>query len=75
MNIHTSILVVDDEPMIRALVRRVLEKEYSSIVIVGSLQEGISSINRQEFDLLLTDLRLPDGHGVELMCKFHEKFL
>ena len=68
------ILVVEDESVIRALVRRVLAGGDWELVVADSIQEGQSWIHGQAFDLLLTDLRLPDGHGVEIMRLFKAKF-
>jgi CheY-like chemotaxis protein len=72
--VKRRILVVDDESVIQALVYRVLTAGGRELVIAGSTKEGLSRINSQVFDLLLTDLRLPDGHGEEVMRRFRVKF-
>src|SRR5450755_2091616 len=69
-----SILVVEDEPVIRMLVGRVLVSRDRHLVVTDCMQEALSQIHQKPFDLLLTDLRLPDGHGVEVMRQFRNKF-
>ena len=60
-------LVVDDEPDIRELLAMTLERmdiEASTCADVASARDRLS---RREFQLCLTDMRLPDGDGIELI--------
>lgn len=66
-----KILIVDDEPHFRTALRRLLEK--SHIVIeaeTGAM--GIEFAQREEPDLVLLDIGLPDGNGLELLPRFKE---
>lgn len=63
----TRILLVDDEPAIRRGVRRFLEHHDFSVSLAGNLAEAREHLAHQPLDLLLADLRLPDGEGTELL--------
>lgn len=62
-----AILLVDDEEMIRTLLRRsLLEKKYE-VVTAGSRKEAIEKVNERQFDLLIVDKNLPDGSGFDII--------
>ena len=61
------ILVVDDEPLVRALMLTVLEQEGFAAEAACDAQEAIDLLQQQAFDLLLLDLFMPgpiDGEGL-----------
>ncbi|MGE0874180.1 MAG: sigma-54-dependent transcriptional regulator [Burkholderiales bacterium] len=61
------VLVVDDEPDIRELLELTLVKMGVEVVSVGSVGEARRHLGAGGFDLCLTDMRLPDGEGLELV--------
>ena len=61
------VLVVDDEPDIRELLELTLAKMGLGVVAVGSLAEARDTLRDARFDLCLTDMRLPDGEGLDLV--------
>jgi two-component system response regulator PilR (NtrC family) len=61
------VLVVDDEPDIRELLELTLSKMGLGIVAVGTLAEARDRLQETRFDLCLTDMRLPDGEGLDLV--------
>jgi two-component system KDP operon response regulator KdpE len=63
----TSILVVEDEVEIRRLVRLVLEQEGHEVHEAATLQRGLIEAGTRRPDLVVLDLGLPDGDGVELV--------
>ena len=63
----SQVLVVDDEPDIRELLELTLVKMGLGVVTVGSIGEAREQLKRGRFDLCLTDMRLPDGEGLELV--------
>jgi two-component system response regulator PilR (NtrC family) len=60
-------LVVDDEPDIRELLAITLGRMGIDTVAVEDLERARDRLARQTFDLCLTDMRLPDGSGIDLV--------
>jgi two-component system sensor histidine kinase/response regulator len=73
MNTSTHILVVDDEEGIREGCRRALRPEGFAVDTAGTLQEGLRKIQEGDFDLVLLDVMMPDGRGIDLLGPIHEK--
>ncbi len=61
------VLVVDDEPDIRELLELTLAKMGLGVVAVGSIAEAREQLKLALFELCLTDMRLPDGEGLDLV--------
>ena len=61
------ILVLDDEPDLRTLYELTLLREGYQVEAAGTLHEAWDLLNAQRFDLVITDMRLPDGFGVDLL--------
>jgi len=66
------ILVVEDRDALRRLMQRALEQEGYEVEAVVDVQAGRAAAARP-FDLVLTDLMLPDGSGLEVVSAFREK--
>jgi DNA-binding NtrC family response regulator len=62
-------LVVDDDDDFRASVAALARREGFETRLVGSLEEARKSLAETMPDLVLVDLRLPDGHGLELVSE------
>jgi two-component system response regulator PilR (NtrC family) len=62
-----QVLVVDDEPDIRELLELTLAKMGLGVVAVGSIAEAREQLQQGRFELCLTDMRLPDGEGLDLV--------
>ncbi len=60
-------LVVDDEPDIRELLELTLQRMNIATHSAENLAQARSLLSKQRFDLCLTDMRLPDGNGIELV--------
>lgn len=68
MNAPTaSILVVDDEPDLRTLYELTLLREGYRVATAGTVQEARTLLQAQRFDVVVSDMRLPDGFGMELL--------
>ncbi len=61
------ILVVDDEPAQRELVAGFLRKHGFDVVEAGGGREAVARFKQEAFDLVLTDQRMPDLSGLELL--------
>jgi PAS domain S-box-containing protein len=62
-----SVLIVDDESDGRALIARILEGRGAKATCASSAQEALDVLQRQHFDILLSDIGMPDMDGYELM--------
>lgn len=63
-----KVLVVEDESPIRRFVRAALEEEGCSVVEAATLTQGLIEAGTRKPDLVILDLGLPDGNGVDLIC-------
>ncbi|WP_022950958.1 sigma-54-dependent transcriptional regulator [Leucothrix mucor] len=68
-----SILVLDDEPGILSFLQRGLGHHYGMVETAGDLSQADELIDRCHFDLIISDIRLPDGSGVEWLTKIREQ--
>lgn len=64
------VLIVDDEPAILSALRRVLADEPYSIECAGSGAEALARARASEFDLVLSDFRMPGMDGVTFLEAF-----
>jgi len=62
-----QVLVVDDEPDIRELLELTLVKMGLGVASVGTIAEAKERLKAERYDLCLTDMRLADGEGLELV--------
>lgn len=65
------ILVIDDEPMMRVAISDALSRERFRVKTAETALEGMELVKGQSFDVVITDLRLPKGSGLEVLkaCK------
>jgi len=62
-----SILIVDDEKGQRDILTAILGKEGYRVCAVPGAREALLELEREEFDLILTDLKMQGMSGMELM--------
>jgi two-component system response regulator PilR (NtrC family) len=60
-------LVIDDEPDIRELLSITLGRMQIEVVTAGDYASAIKALGPERFDLVLTDMRLPDGDGLDIV--------
>ena len=61
------ILVIDDEPDLRTLYELTLLREGYRVEATGDLAQARQQLDSHQFDAVITDMRLPDGLGLELL--------
>ncbi|HAT8378437.1 TPA: response regulator [Legionella pneumophila] len=71
--IKSKVLVIDDEPDIRELLTLTLSRMDLICDAVSDFKQGIEHIKQNYYSLVLTDMRLPDGDGIEIV-KFIQKY-
>ena len=69
-----KILIVDDELHIRTLLRRLLVRESHECVVAGAAEEAWKRLSAEDFDLVLSDVNMPDTSGLELAPRIAQKF-
>jgi DNA-binding NtrC family response regulator len=66
-DVASSVMVVDDEPGIRTALRANFLRHGWRVETASSVREAIRVLEGREFDLVVTDIRMPDGSGLEVM--------
>jgi two-component system response regulator PilR (NtrC family) len=69
-----SVLIVDDEPDIRELLDITLSRMGLQTHSAATLKEAREIVAREQPDLCLTDMRLPDGNGISLVEHIQQEF-
>jgi two-component system, NtrC family, response regulator AtoC len=67
------ILIVDDDPGFRDLLETVLSNEGYQVDSGASVADGVRLGSQRQYDLALTDLKLPDGTGLDILRWFTEQ--
>lgn len=62
-----TILIIDDEPDIRGLLSMTIERMGHQTTCAANMKAAQLALKNQAFDLCLTDLRLPDGSGIDIV--------
>lgn len=66
-------LVIEDDPTVRLLVKKALENHGGDIVEADSVGSGLEKAENGSFDMIILDLRLPDGTGYDVCVNLREK--
>ena len=67
-----KILVVEDEPSLRELIQKSLEKERFVVEVAPDLFSAIDKVEVYDYDCILLDIMLPDGSGLEVLTRLKE---
>ena len=67
MPLSAKVLLIEDERQIRRFVRVALEEEGCQVIEAGTMAEGLALAGAERPDLIVLDLGLPDGNGVDLI--------
>ena len=62
-----KVLIIEDEPSLRELIQRSLEKERYVVEAAADFQSGLRKIEDYDYDCVLLDIMLPDGNGLNLL--------
>lgn len=68
------ILVVDDEPMLRGVVRKMLERNGHEVVDAADGALGIEAYRQLPTDIVLTDIVMPNKDGIQLIIELKKEF-
>ncbi len=68
-----SVLIVDDDPMIREVLREIIKDQHYVVVAADTGEAALDEIEKQHFDLIFLDLLLPGISGIQLLEKIKDK--
>jgi two-component system, NtrC family, response regulator PilR len=71
--VRPKILVVDDEESIREFLQIMLKREKMDVELASNGKEGLKKYLEGEFDLVISDIQMPEMSGMELLTKIREK--
>lgn len=69
-----SILVVDDESMMRSLLTKILSREGYNILTAEDGVQAMEMLGREKIDIVLSDIKMPRMNGFELLKHIKEEF-
>ncbi|MBK7387868.1 MAG: sigma-54-dependent Fis family transcriptional regulator [Bacteroidetes bacterium] len=67
-----KVLIIDDEEKLRALLARIIGLEGFEVIQTGDLKSALKKLELFDFDVILCDVKLPDGNGVDFVRKIKE---
>jgi len=68
-----KILVVDDDDLIRDLIYEILEPNGYQILLADNGNKALEILDREEVDLIITDIIMPDKEGIETIIDIKKK--
>jgi two-component system, NtrC family, response regulator len=69
-----NILIIDDEEKLRTLLSRIISLEGFEVLQAGDCKTALKKLEQNDIDVVLCDVKLPDGNGVDLAKKIKENF-
>jgi DNA-binding NtrC family response regulator len=70
----TNILIIDDEEKLRSLLARIISLEGFEVVQAGDGKTALKKLEQIDIDVVICDVKLPDGSGVELSKTIKQKY-
>ncbi len=70
--VSSRILLVDDDPYFLRVLRRILTGEHFEVSTAEGAVEACRILREQPFDVVVSDLRLPDGDGLTILQELRE---
>jgi len=72
MKTKGSVLIVDDEPNMRLILTKVLQAEGYHVSSASSSEDALHALAEENYDVVLSDVRMPGMDGIELMKRIKE---
>ncbi len=73
INFNIKILYVEDEFITRHEVKNILKTKYKNVLVAKDGEMGYAVFEKENPDLIITDLKMPDCDGIEMVRKIREK--
>ena len=68
-----KVLIIDDEEKLRTLLSKIISLEGFEVLQANDCKSALKKFDQPEIDVVICDVKLPDGNGVELSKKLKEK--
>ena len=69
-----NILLIDDEEKLRGLLSRIIRLEGYQVLEAADIKAGMKVLDKEPVDVILCDVKLPDGNGVDLVAGLKAKY-
>lgn len=69
-----NIVIIDDEDKLRGLLSRIVKAEGFEVLEAADLKSGFKKLEHNDVDVVLCDVKLPDGNGVDFLQKIKASF-
>jgi two-component system, NtrC family, response regulator len=69
-----TILIIDDEVKLRELLAKIIKLEGFEVLLAQDIKSGLKKLEQYPVDIVICDVKLPDGSGVDLVKNIHEKY-
>lgn len=69
-----KVLIIDDEDKLRTLLTKIISYEGFDVYQAGNCKAALKKMVENDIDVVLCDVRLPDGNGVEFVVELKEKY-
>jgi len=69
-----KLLIIDDEEKLRQLLKRIINLEGFDVAEAGTLKEGKKFLEKEPVDVILCDVKLPDGSGVDFVKNIRQDY-
>lgn len=70
----SKVLIIDDEDKLRGLLSRIIKLEGFDVTEAGTINAGLKLLQKEPVDIILCDVKLPDGNGVDFVKEAKAKF-
>lgn len=67
-------MIIDDEEKLRSLLSRIIKLEGFAVTEAGTIKAGTKLLDKESFDVVLCDVKLPDGNGVDFVKEIKPKY-
>ena len=75
MSFIRTILIIDDEEIVRVLLRSVLKAVGYEVVVAANGRQGLELYRHRPMDLIITDIAMPELNGLDMILELTRQFL
>ena len=69
---NKKILLIDDEELIIKSLTKLLKAKGFEVAIAKCMQDALGAVQEKEYNLFISDIRMPEANGVEIINKLYE---